>query len=188
MNDLVMTAEELKKTWKDEEDCAFIKGWDFSHIHGRYEEEDSLPWDYEEIIRSVLKDEMKLLDYDTGGGEFLLKLNHPYKNTAATEGYPPNVALCKARLSPLGIDIRECKDSSNIPFDDESFDIIINRHGITICANRRQDLLTQVLRSCWRMKSLLRSVFTTSAPSFGLQGLSNGSFRDFLSTAAAKNH
>ena len=129
MNDLDMTAEELKKIWKDEEDCAFIKGWDFSHIHGRYEEEDSLPWDYEEIIRSILKDEMKLLDYDTGGGEFLLKLNHPYKNTAATEGYPPNVALCKERLSPLGIDIRECKDSSNIPFNDEAFDIIINRHG-----------------------------------------------------------
>ena len=39
MNDLDMTAEELKKIWKDEEDCAFIKGWDFSHIHGRYEEE-----------------------------------------------------------------------------------------------------------------------------------------------------
>ena len=79
MNHLDMTAEELKKIWKDEEDCAFIKGWDFSHIHGRYEEEDSLPWDYEEIIRSVLKDEMKLLDYDTRGGEFLLKLNHPNK-------------------------------------------------------------------------------------------------------------
>ena len=51
MNDLVMTAEELKKTWKDEEDCAFIKGWDFSHIHGRYEEEDSLPWDNSNIQR-----------------------------------------------------------------------------------------------------------------------------------------
>ena len=42
------------------------KGWDFSHIHGRYEEEDSLPWDYEEIIRSVLKDEMKLFHISTG--------------------------------------------------------------------------------------------------------------------------
>jgi hypothetical protein len=31
MNDLDMTAEELKKTWKDEEDCAFIKGGIF-HI------------------------------------------------------------------------------------------------------------------------------------------------------------
>ena len=124
-----MTNEELKKIWKSEEDIAHIKGWDFSHIHGRYEEEDNLPWDYEAITRSVLKDDMKLLDYDTGGGEFLLKLNHPYENTSATEGYPPNVALCKERLSPLGIDIRECKDAKNIPFDDESFDIIINRHG-----------------------------------------------------------
>ena len=123
-----MTAEELKTIWKNEENCAYIKGWDFSHIHGRYEEA-GLPWDYEAIIRSVLKDKMKLLDYDTGGGEFLLSLQHPYENTAATEGYPPNVALCKERLLPLGIDLRECKDAAQIPFADESFDIIINRHG-----------------------------------------------------------
>ena len=123
-----MTSEELRSIWKKEEDCAFINGWDFSHIRGRHEE-DSLPWDYEAIVRGVLKDEMKLLDYDTGGGEFLLRLGHPYGNTAATEGYPPNVALCKERLLPLGIDIRECKDASRIPFTDESFDIVINRHG-----------------------------------------------------------
>ncbi|MBO4872732.1 MAG: class I SAM-dependent methyltransferase [Lachnospiraceae bacterium] len=124
-----MTTEELKAAWKSEEDCAFIKGWDFSHIKGRYEEENRLPWDYEAIVRSALKDEMKLLDYDTGGGELLLSLHHPYENTAATEGYPPNVKLCRERLTPLGIDLRECKDAAHIPFDDESFDIIINRHG-----------------------------------------------------------
>ncbi len=124
-----MTTEELKTIWKREENCAFIQGWDFSHLKGRYEEENRLPWDYEAIIRSALKDEMKLLDYDTGGGEFLLSLHHPYENTSATEGYPPNVALCKERLLPLGIDLRECKDAAHIPFDDESFDIIINRHG-----------------------------------------------------------
>ena len=124
-----MTNEELRTIWKKEEDCAFIKGWDFSHIKGRYEEEDRLPWDYETIIRGHLKDEMKLLDYDTGGGEFLLSLGHPYKNTAATEGYPPNVKLCKERLLPLGIDLRECKDAKNVPFPDGSFDIVINRHG-----------------------------------------------------------
>lgn len=123
-----MTTEELKTSWKREEDCAFIKGWDFSHIHGRYEEAEP-PWDYEAIVRSVRKDEMKLLDYDTGGGEFLLSLGHPYENTAATEGYPPNVTLCRERLSPLGIDLRECKDAADIPFSDASFDIVINRHG-----------------------------------------------------------
>ena len=124
-----MTTEELKMIWKSEENCAFVKGWDFSHIHGRYKEEDNLPWDYEAIIRGVIQDDMKLLDYDTGGGEFLLSLRHPYKNTSATEGYPPNVRLCRERLLPLGIDLRECKDAAQIPFDDGSFDIIINRHG-----------------------------------------------------------
>ena len=123
-----MTNEELKAVWKSEEDCAFIKGWDFSHIRGRYEEKEP-PWDYGSIIRGFLEDDMMLLDCDTGCGEFLLSLEHPYNNTAATEGYPPNVALCKERLLPLGIDLRECKDAARIPFADESFDIIINRHG-----------------------------------------------------------
>ena len=124
-----MTKEEFKKTWESEERVAQIKGWDFSHIHDRYEEEDSLPWDYEAIIREYLRDDMTLLDYDTGGGEFLLSLHHPYRNTAVTEGYPPNVQLCRQRLSPLGIDVRECADTSHVPFDDGSFDVVLNRHG-----------------------------------------------------------
>jgi len=124
-----MASEELRKIWEKEESIAQIKGWDFSHINGRYEEENTLPWDYETIIREHLRDDMKLLDYDTGGGEFLLSLHHPYGNTAATEGYPPNVQLCREKLLPLGIDLRECTDASHVPFNDNSFDIIINRHG-----------------------------------------------------------
>ncbi len=72
---------------------------------------------------------MKLLDYDTGGGVFLLSLRHPDEKTAATEGYPPNVQLCCEKLLPLGIDLRECTDASHVPFDDDSFDMIMNRHG-----------------------------------------------------------
>ena len=124
-----MSPEVLKTVWEKEESIAWIKGWDFSHIHGRYEEENSLPWNYETIIRELLHDEMKLLDYDTGGGEFLLSLHHPYENTAATEGYPPNVLLCREKLLPLGIDMRECADASHVPFADGTFDIILNRHG-----------------------------------------------------------
>ena len=124
-----MTTEELKMLWAKEESIAQIKGWDFFHIHGRYEEESSLPWDYETIINELLRDDMKLLDYDTGGGEFLLSLRHPYENTAATEGYPPNVQLCREKLLPLGIDLRACADALHVPFDDSSFDIILNRHG-----------------------------------------------------------
>ena len=43
-----MNKKNLKKIWKQEEDRAHIQGWDFSHIHGRYEEENDLPWDYAE--------------------------------------------------------------------------------------------------------------------------------------------
>ncbi|MCR4946659.1 MAG: class I SAM-dependent methyltransferase [Lachnospiraceae bacterium] len=119
----------LRKEWEAEENVAHIHGWDFSHINGRYEEKDELPWDYRKIIDEYRTPEMRLLDFDTGGGEFLLSLKHPYENTAATEGYPPNVELCRDTLLPLGIDFKACDDASDIPFDDASFDIMINRHG-----------------------------------------------------------
>ena len=51
-----MNRAELKSIWKKEEKTAYIKGWDFSHIHGRYEEENDLPWDYEKIVRQHLTD------------------------------------------------------------------------------------------------------------------------------------
>lgn len=88
-----------------------------------------MPWNYEAIVRKFLLNCSKLLDMDTGGGEFLLGLNHPYKNTSATEGYPPNVALCKKVLLPLGIDFREATDVRQLPFSDSTFDMVINRHG-----------------------------------------------------------
>ena len=124
-----MNKIELKDIWKKEEELAHIHGWDFSHIDGRYEAENDLPWDYEKIVREYLHTDVYILDYDTGGGEFLLSLNHPFEKTSATEGYKPNVQLCQETLLPLGIHFRECHDPSHIPFEDESFDLIINRHG-----------------------------------------------------------
>lgn len=125
----MMNKNELYDIWKKEEEIAHIHGWDFSHIHGRYEEEEDLPWDYEKIVRQYMTDSKKMMDFDTGGAEFLLSLHHPYEMTSATEGFPPNVELCKEKLLPLGVDFRECDDSANIPFDDECFELMINRHG-----------------------------------------------------------
>lgn len=124
-----MNLKKLKSIWIQEEESAHVKGWDFSHIDGRYEAENDLPWDYEKIVRHYLKNDLNIMDYDTGGGEFLLSLNHPYCKTSATEGYPPNVALCREKLLPLGINFKECHAPSQIPFADETFDLIINRHG-----------------------------------------------------------
>ena len=123
-----MNKEKLIQAWKSEEQIAYIHGWDFSHIDGRCEE-DPLPWDYRRVIGAYLTPEKKLLDIDTGGGEFLLSLQHPHGNTAATENYSPNVQLCKQTLLPLGIDFRQADGKGELPFRDCSFDVVINRHG-----------------------------------------------------------
>lgn len=124
-----MNTSEWIERWKAEEHIAHIHGWDFSHIHGRYTEEDDLPWNYRETVLQHLHPEMKLLDIDTGGGEFLLALNHPHENTAATEGFSPNVELCRRVLLPLGIDFRPADGTEKLPFGNGSFDMVINRHG-----------------------------------------------------------
>ena len=90
---------ELKKLWLEEEKIAHIHGWDFSHIEGRYAEGNDIPWEYKNIIHKYISSDMRILDYDTGGGEFLLSLNHPYDKTSCTEGFMPNVELCKSVIA-----------------------------------------------------------------------------------------
>ena len=121
--------EMLIRRWKAEEEIAYIHGWDFSHIADRYEEQDDIPWDYRQKIQEHLTLEKKILDIDTGGGEFLLSLGHPHEHTAAMENYPPNVQLCRETLLPLGIDFRSGSGNGPLPFPDGQFDLVINRHG-----------------------------------------------------------
>lgn len=117
----------LKEAWKQDENQS-MKGWDFSHIIKRWEEE-PLPFDYKDLILKHLKKEDKILDMGTGGGEFLLSLNHAYENTFATEGYRPNLEYCWEHLSPLGVTVKGIDGSGTIPYDDNMFDIIINKHS-----------------------------------------------------------
>lgn len=121
-----MNYYELKELWKKEEKRTF-KGWDFSYLENRWENEE-LPWDYKDILKRYLNLDYKLLDMGTGGGEFLLSLKHPYNNTSVTEKWETNVKLCKNKLEPLGIEVKQVFDDSELPFEDSTFDMIINRH------------------------------------------------------------
>lgn len=125
-----MNKLELKKYCQSQEAVAHMKGWDFSHIKGRFQSyEKNLPWNYKDIVKKYLKPQDKLLDIDTGGGEMLLSFNHSHNLTTVTEGFAPNVRLCNEKLKPMGIRVCEVTDYANMPFEDGEFDVVINRHG-----------------------------------------------------------
>jgi SAM-dependent methyltransferase len=121
-----MDKNALKKEWQKHEKIKF-KGWDFSYIKDSWKNE-TLPWNYAEIVNKYLSSDLELLDMGTGGGEFLLSLNHPYEKTSVTEGWQPNIELLKNKFVPLGIKLAPIGDDGIIDYVDNHFDIIINRH------------------------------------------------------------
>lgn len=104
-----------------------FSGWDFSYIHGRYVEPKP-SWDYIEIIRENMKGVKSMLELGTGGGERFSQLKPFPPMTFATEGYHPNVALARKRLEPLGVKVVEADEEGKFPFDDEQFELVVDRH------------------------------------------------------------
>ena len=107
--------------------AAAFSGWDFSWLDGRMIQDD-LPWDYPALVQSHITHARSLLDMGTGGGEFLASLPNLPPETHATESYQPNQAIAQARLHPLGVHVHTVEDDTSLPFDDGSFDLVINRH------------------------------------------------------------
>lgn len=106
---------------------AHFSGWDFSYLNNRWQENEP-PWNYRVMVEGLIHTSHSLLDMGTGGGEFLASLDPLPANTCATEGYLPNVPIARERLSPLGVQVRVIQEDEIIPFEDERFDVIINRH------------------------------------------------------------
>lgn len=113
--------------WLAESELA-MHGWDFSHLDGRWENQE-LPWCYRELIKEQMHDDKMWLDVDTGGGELMSSFHHPAAKTVVTEGWPPNLKLLQEKFIDSAItviaDLNE--DLSNVP--DDTFDIITNSHG-----------------------------------------------------------
>ena len=116
-----------------------FQGWDFSYLQGRMEEAPT-SWNYAELVRARLAGIAAVLDMGTGGGELLARLAPLPPGTVATEAYTPNVEIARTRLVPLGVEVvpvAGAPDNSDqqpgegrgsLPFPDESFPLVINRH------------------------------------------------------------
>lgn len=104
-----------------------FQGWDFSLIKNHLLEHPT-SWDYRKLVESKIPKSRALMDMGTGGGEFLSSLKSFPPYTCATEAYLPNVPIAKARLEPLGIDVFELGGDNLLPLQNNSLDLIINRH------------------------------------------------------------
>ena len=106
-----------------------FSGWDFSYVAdtGRMVEF-PLEWSYTSKILKKLRNANSLLDMGTGGGEFLSLLQPLPVNSYATEGYEPNLPIAKERLEPLGVNVVKVEEDNSLDFEDNFFDLVINRH------------------------------------------------------------
>ncbi|MCL4870554.1 MAG: class I SAM-dependent methyltransferase [Anaerolineae bacterium] len=102
-------------------------GWDFTYIQDRFHEADP-PWSYRQLVTEAMAGVTAMLDMGTGGGEFLSSLAPFPPLTCATEAYPPNIPVARARLEPLGVQVFPIDGDDTLPFADGQFDLVINRH------------------------------------------------------------
>jgi SAM-dependent methyltransferase len=111
----------------DEAEKAHFSGWDFSFLKNRLVEK-SPQWDYREIVIDYISRATAMLDMGTGGGEFLSALPALPEICQATEGWQPNLKIARQRLEPIGVQVHYFDNDKNLPFADNIFDLIINRH------------------------------------------------------------
>lgn len=108
-----------------------VDGWDFSWFDGRATEQRP-SWGYAGLIRARMTAADRVLDLQTGGGEILAgaaAVARPAVLTA-TEGWPPNLALARKHLAPLGATVVEAAEDAPLPFGDASFDLVVSRHPV----------------------------------------------------------
>jgi hypothetical protein len=95
-------------------------------------------------VADALASSRSALDIDTGGGEALAARAPFTGSVVATEGYPPNIPIAGARLKTVGaplVGVESAPDNidqggaapadtaSHLPFRDDAFDLVLNRHS-----------------------------------------------------------
>ena len=108
-----------------------VEGWDFSWFAGRATEQRP-SWGYARLIADRMAQATRALDLQTGGGEVLASIPRAPETLVATEGWPPNAALARKRLAPLGGTVVEAGEDDDLPFPDNTFDLVVSRHPVTV--------------------------------------------------------
>ena len=109
--------------------AADVDGWGFAWLDGRASEERP-PWGYARLLAERVGRARAPLDLDTGGGEVLAEAPLIPPGALATEGWPPNVALARARLGPRGVEVLEHRPGTRLPVADASRDLVTSRHPV----------------------------------------------------------
>lgn len=120
----------LIEKWEIEERQPFF-GWDFSYLNGRMHE-DQPPWSYSSRAAELMRRSLSVLDMGTAAGERFRELqDHWPPKVAVTEEYPPNLALAKQNLEPLGVSVFDVRltEQDGMPFRNEEFSIVLDRHA-----------------------------------------------------------
>lgn len=114
-----------------EADAADVSGWGFGWLDGRAREQRP-SWGYQKLMSARLATVASALDIQTGGGEVLDGAERFPPTMAATESYPPNIALATRRLHPRGVVVIADPDEPPLPFADGAFELVTSRHPATI--------------------------------------------------------
>ncbi|MBO0703528.1 MAG: class I SAM-dependent methyltransferase [Candidatus Dormibacteraeota bacterium] len=108
-----------------------MEGWDFSWLEGRATEERP-PWGYQRLVARRLEGVDAVLDVQTGGAEVIAGALEGAarlpRRIAATESWPPNLEVARARLAPFGATVEAAADQGPLPFPDASFELVVSRH------------------------------------------------------------
>jgi len=135
-----MVTEPLIDQWTRDAAAPF-QGWDFSYVRERLVEAKP-DWDYLALASAIAAQSYDILDVDTGGGEAFSSLAPFPGRATAVEGYPPNIDVARRRLEPLGVSVLQADTASDMPFENDAFDLVLNRHG-----GIRPDEIHRVLRA-----------------------------------------
>jgi SAM-dependent methyltransferase len=110
-----------------------VEGWDFSWFDGRATEQRP-SWGYARLLVQRVGQEPSVLDLQTGGGEVFARVLEQVERRpgrlAATESWPPNVAIATTNLAPFGVSVVQVADDAALPFPDEAFDLVVSRHPV----------------------------------------------------------